>query len=173
MVEWRVPLEKYPQDGLQPPSDETEVWRFFPLHWFQKFLETSKLYFRRADLLPDDEDEGLPPDEYIRQVVETMGPGHSFEDSKDDLDKGRRGFFVSCWTEHESLEMWEKFASGGVAVRSQYGLLKDALNAIPERAMAGKIRYTNIPYRCNTLHFITTKRPGTIAKGKFGRSSGY
>jgi len=153
-----MPLESYPQDDLQPASAHIEVWRFLPLQWFQKFLESGKLYFRRSDLFEDDQ-EGLPPEEYVRHVCESMGPGHSAEFSLEDLRKGRQGFFVSCWTEHESLEMWGKFAPGGIALRSRYGLLKDALNGVPERAMVGKVRYSTVPHRYNTLHFITTKRP--------------
>jgi hypothetical protein len=55
--------------------------------------------------------------------------------------------------------MWEKFAPQGVAVKSDCGFLKAALNAMPARTMVGHVRYSLYHEGFNILRFITTKRP--------------
>jgi hypothetical protein len=55
--------------------------------------------------------------------------------------------------------MWEKFAPQGVAVKTQCGVLKAALDAIPARTMVGHVRYSLKHERFNILNFVTTKRP--------------
>jgi hypothetical protein len=123
-----MPLEHYPQAGFELLDDRVPIWRFMKMSTFTRFVEPGSLYFRRADLF-DDENEGLPLQEYVREVAANMGPGTTFEDTWENLKQDRQASFVSCWTLDESLHMWEKFAPQGVAVKTQCGLLKAALNA--------------------------------------------
>jgi hypothetical protein len=153
-----MPLERYPQAGLELLDDRVPIWRFMKMHTFTRFIESGSLYFCRADLF-EDENEGLPLDDYVRQVVANLGPEHTFEDTWETLKQDRQGSFVSCWTLDESLHMWEKFAPQGVAVRSSCGLLKKALDSIPARTMVGQVRYSLRHDGFNILRFITTKRP--------------
>jgi hypothetical protein len=88
-----------------------------------------------------------------------MGQGHTIESAWEDLKQDRQGSFVSCWTLDESLHMWEKFAPQGVTVKSDCGLLKTALDAIPARTMVGEVRYSTKHEGYNALRFMTTKRP--------------
>jgi hypothetical protein len=122
-----MPLEHYPQAGFELLDDGVAIWRFMKISTFTRFVESSSLYFCRADLF-EDEHEGLPLEEYVRHVVATMGPGTSFESAWETLKADRQGSFISCWTLDESLRMWEKFAPQGVAVKSRCGLLKAALD---------------------------------------------
>jgi hypothetical protein len=72
----------------------------------------------------------------------------------------REGFFVSCWYlfDEERHGMWKEYGRDGVAVRSRYGLLRDALNASDERTSIGLVRYGGDGItRWNTWRFMTTK----------------
>jgi len=152
-----MPLELSPQAGYELLDDRKLLWRFMPMRTFTLLVE-SGLHFRRSDLLGD-EHEGLPPDDYIRQVLPTMGPNATLEHARERLKEDRQGSFVSCWTIHETFEMWQKFAPTGVAVQSDVARLRVALNTIPERVMLCHVRYSLAHDRYNILRFITTKRP--------------
>lgn len=106
-----------------------------------------------------DEHEGLPPEEYVKSALPTMGPGATFKYAWEVLKDDRQGSFVSCWTIDETLHMWEKFAPAGVAVKSDVARLRAILNTIPERAVLGYIRYSRRHEGYNILRFITTKMP--------------
>src|ERR1700733_3706437 len=153
-----MPLEPYPQAGFELLDDSVPIWRFMKIRTFTRFVESSSLYFCRADLLGD-EQEGLPLEAYVRQVVSTMGPGTSFDSAWETLKADRQGSFVSCWTLDESIRMWKKFAPQGVAVKSRCGLLKAALDAMPDRTFIGHVRYSLQHHGYNILRFVTTKRP--------------
>jgi hypothetical protein len=55
--------------------------------------------------------------------------------------------------------MWGQYGNAGVAICSHYGLLKAAVDAMPDRAMLGLVRYSFDHVGWNILRFITTKRP--------------
>jgi hypothetical protein len=153
-----MPLEHYPQAGFELLGNGVPIWRFMKMPTFTRFIEAGSLYFCRADRF-DDEHEGLPLEDYARHAVAQMGPGHTFEDTWETLKEDRQGSFISCWTYDESLHMWEKFAPHGVAVKSESGLFKAALDAIPARTMVGYVRYSLKHEGFNILRFMTTKRP--------------
>jgi hypothetical protein len=153
-----MPLEHYPQAGFELLDDRAPIWRFMKMRTFTRFIESGSLYFCRADLF-EDEQEGLPLEDYIKRVVADMGTGHTVDHTWEMLKQDRQGSFVSCWTLDESLHMWEKFAPQGVAVKSNCGLLKAALDAIKARTMVGRVRYSLKHEGFNILRFITTKRP--------------
>jgi hypothetical protein len=67
-----VPLEYYPQAGFELLDDRVPIWRFMKTRTFTRFVESGELYFCRADLF-DDEHEGLPLEDYARNVVANMG----------------------------------------------------------------------------------------------------
>lgn len=151
-------LEHYPQPGFELLDDRVPIWRFMKMQTFTRFIESGSLYFCRADLLGD-ENEGLPVEDYVRRVLASLGPGHTFEYTWETLKQERQGSFISCWTLDESLHMWEKFAPQGVAIKSSCGLLKAALDAILARTMVGQVRYSLNHEGFNILRFVTTKRP--------------
>lgn len=153
-----MPLERYPQAGYELVNDREPIWRFMKIRTFRRFIEAGGLYFNRADLF-DDEYEGLPLEDYVKHVIANMGPGHSFDYTWETLKQDRKGSFISCWSLDESLHMWRKFAVQGVAIRTDCGLLKAALDAIPARTMVGRVRYGLTHEGFNILRFVTTKRP--------------
>jgi hypothetical protein len=159
-------LEHYPQENSQPESDDAEIWRFMPFDRFLELMETGELYFCRADKF-EDEHEGLPTEEYARQVCTHMGPGYDLDNSIGHLVQQKGAAFISCWYlfDHETAKMWGNYARNGVAICSRYGLLKAALKALPEeRTMVGLVRYSLEHVGWNVLRFITTKRPEFAAE---------
>src|ERR1017187_240896 len=99
-----MPLGHYPQAGFELLDDRFPLWRFMKMRTFTRFVESESLYFCRSDLLGD-EHEGLPPEEYVRSTLPTMGPGATFEYAWENLKQDRQGSFVSCWTLDETLHM--------------------------------------------------------------------
>jgi hypothetical protein len=157
-------IETYP-DQLEPENQDATIWRFINMRKFRDLMETAELYFCRADLFPD-EREGLPPEEYLatfglhpldvndrRELLNHIGSDAQF----------REGFYVNCWYlfRDETLQMWKEYGDEGVAITSQYRLLKSALNAMNDRAYIGLVRYGAqhlIGKRANLFRYITTKR---------------
>jgi len=156
-------IETYP-DQLDPVKQDAVIWRFLTMPKFRDLIETSQLYFCRADRFAD-EREGLPPEEYLatfglnpfdvndrRELIHHIGSDAQF----------REGFYVSCWYmfREETCQMWKEYGPEGVAITSQYVLLKSALNAMSDRAYIGQVRYG--PQRlvgktANLFRYITTK----------------
>jgi hypothetical protein len=160
-----MPLECFgPQTG-----DKAAVWRFMDMKKFRDFMANEELYFCRADLFKQDPNEGIPQDEWLRSV---LGIRRGFledelklRDAKGNLSQFRESSFISCWHlfEGENLAMWRDFAPYGVAVCTQYGLLKRALKKFVDPVEIGITQY-HAPQRYNTVHFIFSKGSGFTAE---------
>src|SRR5437667_8504200 len=50
----------------------------------------------RADRF-DDQEEGLPTDDYARYVCAQMGPGHDLDNTIGNLVQQKKSYFISCW----------------------------------------------------------------------------
>ncbi len=155
-----MPLEPY-VECVEPETEDAPIWRFMRYDRFCAMMETRRLYFCRSDLFTADDQEGLPPIEYIREVCAAMGPGHDADYSLQTLKEDRKAFFVLCWNlfQMETAELWETYGPGGVAVCSRYASLKSLLKASADRTFLGRVWYSRRPKLYNTLHFIATKRP--------------
>jgi hypothetical protein len=161
---WMLAIETYP-DQLEPENQDAVIWRFLNLAKFRDLIETSELYFCRADLFAD-EREGLPPEEYLatfglhpydikdrRELMNHIGSDAQF----------REGFYVNCWYlfREETCQMWKEYGTDGVAIASRYSLLKSALKAMSDRAFIGQVRYGAehlIDKTANLFRYMTTKR---------------
>jgi hypothetical protein len=156
-------IESYP-DQLEPQNQDAVIWRFMDMKKFRDLMSTAELYFCRADRFPNDEREGLPPEEYMhvlrlnpldlldrQKLVDSIGCAAQF----------REAFYISCWHlfREETCKMWDEYGKDGVAVCSRYRLLKSALDAMNDRAFLGLVRYGSKHLTgWNVLRFITTKR---------------
>ena len=155
-------------DNLEPDHADAEIWRFIPFKFFEDLVATEELHLTRADLFPQDEQEGIPPENYIRHVM-----GLRRYDPEDEttlnrhlgsLAQDREWFYIVCWQlfRGETLEMWKKFGEFGVAICSTYARLKACLDGMLDRTHLGLMRYGEQRLyqtgRVNTFQFINTKR---------------
>jgi hypothetical protein len=154
-------------EGIEPANPDAPIWRFMNLWKFKDLFATSELFFNRADLFPQDEQEGIPPEEYIIRVrgLNPLDVKERFELNNDlaTLAQFRESMYVNCWYlfDEERAYTWETYGDDGVAVVSTYAKLKAALDALPDDddAHLGLVRYgTKHLTRYNTMMFITTKR---------------
>jgi len=131
-------------------------------------MATEELHFTKADLFPQDEQEGIPPESYLRHVM-----GLRRYDPNDEttlkhhlgaVAQYREWFYVVCWQlfRGETFEMWKKFGEFGVAICSTYAKLKTCLDGMPDTTHLGVMRYGEqrlyLTGRVNIVQFINTKR---------------
>jgi hypothetical protein len=159
-----MPVQIFP-DGLEPDDAEAVVWRLMDIGKFRDLITTSELYFRRADLFSDD-NEGLPPEQYMPyadlnplDVRDALQLNHH----RGSLAQDREGFFTNCWclSPEPTIRMWQEYARDGLAVASRYSLLKHALGSCESTlgALLGLVRYGSKHLTgWNVLRFISTKR---------------
>lgn len=158
-------IATYP-DQLEPENQDAVICRFLNMRKFRDLITNAELYVCRADLFHRDEREGLPPEEYLatfglhpldvngrRELLNHIGSDAQF----------REAFYVNCWClfDEETSQMWNEYGNEGVAVKSRYRLLKSALDALPDPAYIGLVRYGArhmIGKRANIFRYITTKR---------------
>jgi hypothetical protein len=63
-----VPLYSY-FDNLEPTAQDAEIWRFMPIQFFEDLVANEELHFTRADGFKQDQEEGIPPEDYLRRVL--------------------------------------------------------------------------------------------------------
>jgi hypothetical protein len=138
-----------PHDHKIEPPDDTEIWRFLRLEYFYDIMANEELYFRRTDLYKKaDPDEGLPTDDYLRRTLKLKRYVLDDEMELNSHQAQNRRFsesqFLCCWNMYDSgnrLRMWYTYAPCGVAIRSEYGRLKAALDGFIDEVSLGRIRY--------------------------------
>jgi hypothetical protein len=153
-------VEPYVEQS-EPKNKDAAIWRFLSMEKFRDLMATGELYFCRADLF-DDESEGLPlePCKFFpelnpfdirdrQEINNHLGSDAQF----------REAFYVNCWHlfREETLKMWKGYGEDGVAICSQYSLLKSALNGMDDRAFLGLVRY-GLQLRWNVIDFVMTKK---------------
>src|SRR5215471_16908765 len=156
-----MPVHSYYSQKEAP--DDAPVWRFFDLRKFRDMMANEEIYFRRADLF-DDQSEGLPPEAHVQRIL-----GLDPFDIKDQvalnnhlgsLAQNREIYFISCWHAYQSEELglWQRYGPDGVAVCSEYGLLKKMLATFPDDTHIGLVQYgiAHLTNRFNAMQFITT-----------------
>jgi hypothetical protein len=153
---------------LEPDSPNEEIWRFLPFGYFEDLMANEELHFTRADLFRQDDQEGIPPENYIRHITGLRRYDPADESTLNHhigcLAQDREWYFVLCWQvfRGETFEMWKKFGEFGVAVCSTYARLKKCLDGMLDRTHLGLMRYGEDRLyqqrKYNTLQFINTKR---------------
>jgi hypothetical protein len=154
------------------PTPDTPIWRFRPLKYFRDIVQKREFHFARADQFPQDEEEGIPPDEYIA-AVRRLDPFALDRQSTIDNDIGvlaqdREAFFIHCWHrfDEERPSAWKKYAfdrdahEHGVALCSRYDLLCQVATSFEPRPHVGIVQYgtSHLEGHYNVQQFITTKR---------------
>lgn len=137
------------------------------LRKLKDLIATSELFFNRADRFQQDEQEGIPTEEYIIRArgLNPLDVKDRLELNNDlaTLAQFREAMYVNCWYlfDEEKAYTWETYGDDGVAVVSTYARLKAVLDTLPaeDDAHLGLVRYgTTHLTRYNTMMFITTKR---------------
>lgn len=135
----------------QPIDPSTRVWRYMDFTKFVAMLESSSLFFSRADCLGDpfegsfsrgneklrplvykDMYTGMPPD-----VIEKMNS------SQADFNKWQRQWtFISCWhmNSGESAGMWKLYAKTNEAIAIQSSFFRLA-NELDSKTYIGLVEY--------------------------------
>lgn len=115
-----MPVETY-VGRLEPENQDAVIWRFVKMKKFRDCMETSELYFRRADLFPQDESEGLPPENY--KPFPHLNPldlrdRQQIDDSIGNVAQFRESFDINCChlLREETCTMWEQCGQDGVAI---------------------------------------------------------
>ena len=110
--------------GLEPYDPEAVIWRFMQPWKYRDLIATAELYFRRSDLL-DDDNEGLPPEGFMPDlglnpldVRDAMELNHHIGS----IAQHRECFYVNCWylAAEPSAAMWQEYGKNGVAIASRY-----------------------------------------------------
>ncbi len=160
-----MPLKPYDHQLPDPPLDAA-LWRFMAMDKFRDFIANEEIYLRRCDLFKGtDPQEGLPPDNFVREKLNLRR--HDVWDEITLIDHQGSNrlftemFFLNCWSlyskEHE-MQMWQQYAKDGVAVRTTFGRLQEAVRQFPDEMHMGKVRYGDADMtRYNLLQFLFTK----------------
>jgi len=145
-----VPPLEYFTHAPQPPAN-TLIWRYRPLKYFRDIIQTREFHFTRADRLPQDEDEGIPPEEYIAAVRGLDRFALDLQSTIDNdigvLAQDREAFFIHCWYlfDDERASVWKDYAfdpdeqEHGVAICSRYDLLCRAATGFEPRPHVGVV----------------------------------
>ncbi len=142
-----------------PPADEAmTIWRYMALAKLVNMLDTSSLWFARADQF-DDTFEGSSPK--INVEARQPPPDLSREDIAvfNSLMKNTssvkqnwvKHVAINCWHMNvtESTAMWDLYlppTKDGLAIQSTYGNLRDSLRT-DESVYVGQVRYIDYEHQ--------------------------
>lgn len=131
---------------FSPPTDiDVKIWRYMDLSKYLSLLDSSALFFSRADLLGDPYEGATSHANRILRpsVYGDLNP-LMFE-RLSSLQQGiRQWTFINCWhmNENESDAMWRIYArtSDAVAIQSTFARLQRVLSG---RAFIGVVNYVD------------------------------
>jgi hypothetical protein len=128
------------------PADETIIWRYMDLPKFLSLLEQKALYFALCDELEDKWEARIHRADF-NAWVNCMGP-ESAARVKEGFDRLHASVAVNCWYrgDEESVAMWTLYTQTqyGIAIRSNIGRLKRALEPSPLQIQIGMVEYRNL-----------------------------
>ena len=141
-----------PNAKLIVPNDGAAIWRYMDLAKFLSLLEEKALYFAVPAQLEDTWEARVHSADY-NALVEAYGAAQA-----DWLKAGAERVFsvaaLNCWYhgEEESVAMWALYTQPayGVAIRSNVGRLKKALDASPEIVQLGLVQYRDLADKSTT-----------------------
>ena len=130
---------------FSPPPQQATLWRYMDFTKFVSLLDTSSLFFSRADLLGDPF-EGVLPKANIETLADRYAPdvADMIRQGLPMLSQFTRGHFVSCWhwSEFESDAMWKIYAqqSAGVSIKTDFAALSKSF--VDDQAVyVGRVKY--------------------------------
>jgi len=128
---------------VDPKNNNLKLWRYIKRNKLFHLLESSYLYFCRADYFQkEDQFEGSYPRVEYEYQVKYDG---SKEPSRKLYEIASKDTFLNCWhlSEHENLAMWKLYAKDekGIAIQTNILNFKNAFNNCDKEIFAGKIDY--------------------------------
>jgi hypothetical protein len=144
-----------PHPVFNPPENEDQIiWRYLDFTKLVSLLDSSELYFPRADQF-DDKFEGSTPrplaigrDLWGKQMVSDgkLRPMYAESNVLGEGQKRSRGEKgVNCWhmNDQESAAMWKLYLKSdeGIAIRSTYKRLFKCLNESKYNLNIGTVKY--------------------------------
>ena len=174
-----------PHESLPFPKGKgVQLWRYMDFTKYVSMLESSCLFFCRADNLGDPYESSMPVGMVKKYVAEIEK--QTKENSEESLARAKIlqhnlkffyhwsriaaiSMYINCWhmNKHESDAMWKVYLTGseGVAVLSSPGRLVKSIEANDERISIGKVVYADYEKLdlhhkggFNLLDFISRKR---------------
>lgn len=131
--------------AFKPPEDQNvKIWRYMDFTKYVSLLESSELFFARADLFEDPyEGATSHANPKLRQsVYQGKIPGASFKEWSKLHEWIREWTFINCWhmNDYESAAMWKLYAqtNEAIAVQTTYKKLHACL---PNRFYVGVVHY--------------------------------
>lgn len=130
---------------VNPDNNSLKLWRYIQRDKLFLLLESSCLYFCRADYFQkQDVFEGTYPRlEYEYQIQKDGGK----TPSRKLYEIASKDTFINCWhlSEYESLAMWKLYSKDekGVAIQTDIRNFKDSFINSDGSISAGKVDYIN------------------------------
>jgi hypothetical protein len=134
----------------KPDNNNASIWRYMDFTKFVALLDSSALFFSRADLLGDAfEGSYSRANLSIRPILDAR-LGLS-EDSRKGLEAAARrevkSTFINAWhcSEHEPAAMWRLYLKSdeGIAIRSTFGRLGESFRNAEPQVFIGLVRYVD------------------------------
>jgi hypothetical protein len=143
--------------GVTGPKDRNvRIWRYMDFTKSVSLLETSSLFFARADLLEDPFEGSITKVHlgerkgFFQRIRKSGFPEESIVQlglDEPDLSKSwRKSVFVNSWhmNKHESVAMWKLYlkTNEGIAIQSTYSGLKESFRVNPkDEVHIGQVEY--------------------------------
>jgi hypothetical protein len=132
-----------PHPEFETPPDTSKVWRYIDLAPFLYLLHSRTLYFCRVTELDDPWEAALSAN--LAAILD--GFGARANAMKNTITEAAASSLVNCWHENddESVAMWKLYTSGkdGVAICTNIGRFKKALETDPYPIIIGRVEYTD------------------------------
>lgn len=137
---------------VQPQNTNGYIWRYMDFTKFVALLESSSIFFSRADLFEDIFEGSLPKGNLINQaLIYREIPEDQRLNAIQQMSEFRRrvrtSTFINCWhmNQHESAAMWKLYAktNEAIAIRSTYKRLSQSLSDTCHLGLVHYIDYEN------------------------------
>lgn len=130
--------------NFEQPAGDAQMWRYMDFAKFVSLLNTSCLYFARADQMEDPYESALPR-QYVERLKARYKTANNNQGFRSFLTEMRSQLYLSCWymASHESAAMWKLYCGqgDGIAICSTMTKIKLSFQNAEEMIMAGKVHY--------------------------------
>ena len=137
----------------KPSNPNQKIWRYMDFTKFVELLNSSSLYFTRADKFEDIFEGSIPKisaelrNKQMLQLIEKkkLLPKYTPEFWEDYGIKTKKEYAINCWhmNDLESAAMWKLYlkSNEGIAIQSDYSKLYASLNSCKLLILIGTVNY--------------------------------